>query len=253
MDLDKINKNWTALGSADPMWAILADPAKKGNRWASDEFFETGRQEINTILARLEAAGVSVSFGRALDFGCGIGRLTQALAERFELVDGVDISNSMILQAKNGNRFPDRALYHLNTRDDLSLFPSNQYDFICTLICLQHMPKSLQGKYLDEFVRLLKPGGGVLYFQAIHGHSWRAYVPDWSADLYRKFKHHGRPHIPLYAIPVKRVRKQIRRAGGTIERYDCPGFHDCKSRFKQDEYFVKKVAAPLATIWATGQ
>lgn len=243
MNLEKINENWTALGNTDPMWAILADPAKKGNRWSPEEFFETGRQGIKTILDSLVSAGLSVSFGRALDFGCGIGRLTQALAEKFELVDGVDISHSMIHQAKTLNRFPERVFYHLNTHEDLSLFPSNQYDFICTLICLQHMPKGIQRKYIAEFVRLLKPGGGVLYFQTIHGHRWRAHVPDWSADLYRKFKHKGRPHIPLYAIPVNQVRRQIKQAGARIEKYDCPGFHDCKYRFKQDEYSVKKQAS----------
>lgn len=242
MDLEQINKNWTALGNSDPMWAILADPAKKGNQWSSAEFFETGRQEIRGILGKLESAGLPVSFGRALDFGCGIGRLSQALAEKFEFVDGVDISESMIDHAKKRNLFPNRVFYHLNTQGELSLFPSNKYDFIYTLICLQHMPKNLQQKYIGEFVRLLKPGGGVLCFQTIHGHSWRAYVPDWSADLYRKFKHKGRPHIPLYGIPVEKVRERVRRAGATVEKYDCPGFHDCKSRFKQDEYFVKKQA-----------
>lgn len=225
------------------MWAILTDPANKGNRWSPEEFFESGRQDIKKNLERLKSAGLPVSFGRALDFGCGIGRLTQALAEKFELVDGVDISESMIDRAKKLNRFPDRAFYHLNPREDLSLFPSNQYDFVYTLICLQHMPRSLQQKYIREFVRLLKPGVGILYFQSIHGHSWRAYVPDWSADLYRKFKHKGQPHIPLYGIPVDMVREQVRQAGGTVEKYDCPGFHDCKSRFKQDEYFVKKPAS----------
>lgn len=225
------------------MWAILTDPSKRGNRWSPEEFFESGRQDIKTILERLKSAGLPIAFGRALDFGCGIGRLTQALAEKFELVDGVDISDSMIDHAIKLNRFPDRVRYHLNKRGDLSLFPSNQYDFIFTLICLQHMPRSLQRAYISEFIRLLKPGGGVLYFQAIHGYGWRACVPDWSADLYRKFKHKGQPHIPLYGIPIEEARQQIRRAGGKVEKYDCPGFHDCKSRFKQDEYFVKKPAS----------
>jgi SAM-dependent methyltransferase len=246
MNLDEINKNWTALGSADPMWAILADPSKIGNQWSQEEFFESGRQDIRAILERLKSVGLPVSFGRALDFGCGIGRLTQALAEKFELVDGVDISDSMISHAIKLNQFPDRASYHLNKRGDLSLFASNQYDFIFTLICLQHMPRSLQRAYISEFIHLLKPGSGVLYFQTIHGHGWRAYLPDWSTDLYRKFKYKGQPHIPLYGIPVEEVREQVRRAGAKVEKYECPGFHDNKSRFKQDEYFVKKPASPGA-------
>ena len=36
----------------------------------------------------------------ALDFGCGIGRLSQALAEHFDQVYGVDISPKMIELAR---------------------------------------------------------------------------------------------------------------------------------------------------------
>jgi ubiquinone/menaquinone biosynthesis C-methylase UbiE len=241
MNLEEINKNWTSLGEQDPMWAILTDPEKVGNRWQEDEFFETGRQQIKQILSELEAAGISIVRGKSLDFGCGIGRLTQAFSEHFKSVDGVDISSSMISNAQKLNRFADRAIYHLNVRNDLSLFPSNQYDFVFSWIVLQHMPRALQQNYIAEFFRLLKPGG-VAYFQTIHTQGWRSCVPDWAADFYRKLKHKGKPFIPLYGIPVESARKIIENAGGIIEKYETSSFSDQPSRFKSDIYCVRKQA-----------
>lgn len=238
MNLKEINKNWTLLGNEDPMWAILTNPAKKGNRWTEDEFFETGKMEIKQMLESCTQWG-AVSYGRALDFGCGVGRLTQALAEHFESVDGVDISGSMINNAQKLNRFPDRVVYHLNTRENLSLLPSNQYDFICSLIVLQHMPAVLQRNYISDFFRLLKLGG-VAYFQAIHTRGWRNLVLDWAADFYRKLKHGDQPFIPLYGIPVDEVHKIIECAGGTIVNYKCAPYTSRPSRFRSDIYCVKK-------------
>ena len=236
MNLNEINKNWTLLGDEDPMWAILTDPEKKGNRWAKDEFFETGRIQIKRLLHGCVPTGR----GKALDFGCGVGRLTQALAEHFESVDGVDISDSMIKMAQTLNRFPERVVYHLNIRENLSLFQSGQYDFVCSLIVLQHMPAALQRNYISDFLRLLTPGG-VAYFQTIHTCGWRKLVPDWAADFYRKAKNKGRPFIPLYGIPAEEVRETTKRAGGTIVKYECAPYTSRPNRFKSDDFCVKKV------------
>jgi 2-polyprenyl-3-methyl-5-hydroxy-6-metoxy-1,4-benzoquinol methylase len=241
MNLEKISQNWISLGNQDPMWAVLADPEKKGNRWEKGEFFETGRQEIKQIFDELRSAGVLVGRSKALDFGCGVGRLTQALAEYFESVDGVDIAGSMINKAQQFNRFPDRVVYHLNVCGDLSLFPPNQYDFICSLIVLQHMPRALQQNYIHDFFRLLKPGG-IAYFQAIHTQGWRQFVPDWAAEFYRKLKHRGKPFIPFYGIQTDNVYEIVKGAGATIEKQNSTPYTDHPSRFKSDVYCVKKQA-----------
>ncbi len=52
MDFGNLQANWTVLGERDPLWAILVDPSKRGNRWRVEEFFETGRREIDAALAR---------------------------------------------------------------------------------------------------------------------------------------------------------------------------------------------------------
>jgi ubiquinone/menaquinone biosynthesis C-methylase UbiE len=220
------------------MWAILNDPACKQDAWTADDFFQTGRDHIKNVLQKALPEGR----GKALDFGCGIGRLTQALAGHFESVDGVDISNSMIENAKKLNRFPDRVTYHLNQQDNLSLFPSNQYDFVCSVIVLQHMPSFLQRNYIGEFIRLLKPGG-IVFFQCNHTRGWRSLVPDWVSEFYRKIKYKNGaiPYTPHYGIPVKDVREIIKHAGGTIVKYESAPYTSRPNRWRSDDFCVKKL------------
>lgn len=239
MNIDKIHENWTALGNDDPLWVVLSDPTKKGNRWDIDEFFETGRQEIKEVLGKVQALGIDLHLGKALDFGCGVGRLSQALGNHFILVDGVDVSGSMIEKAKSLNKQPEKVRYHLNVKSDLQDFASDTYDFIYSAICLQHIPTNFQEKYIAEFARLLKPGG-IAYFQAIHSHGWRSLVPNWFADLYRKIKHKGKPFIPLYGITPDCVRHSIQSNGGIIKKHDSNPYPGWESRFISNAYVVAK-------------
>jgi len=242
VNIEAAGRNWTALGEDDPLWVVLTDPEKKGNRWQADEFFATGQTEIADIFEKLRATGIAPATGRALDFGCGVGRLTQALAARFEAVDGVDISASMLRHAEKFNRFPDRVKYHLNVRPDLATLPAGQYDFICSLIALQHTPPPFQRGYLADFLRLLKLGG-CAYFQTIHAHGWRSFVPHWSADFIRRWRSGGRAFIPLYGLPVERVRQIFERPGSLIVKWETTGYGGWESRYANDRFIIQKTTA----------
>jgi len=242
MSLKEINKNWTALGEEDPLWVVLTDPAKKGNRWKEDEFFETGRREIENIFEKLRESEISVHCGKALDFGCGVGRLTQALATRFESVDGVDISDSMIRNAERLNQFPNKTNYHINIRGDLGAFPSGKYDFICSMIALQHIPKKFQRNYIGDFLRLLKPGG-VAFFQTIHFKGLRGLMPDFAADFYRKLKHKGKPFISMYGIQTDQVHQIVTRFDGKIEKHSCIPYVGYESRLVTDIFIMRKLTS----------
>ncbi len=102
--------------------------------------------------------------GRALDFGCGVGRLTQALATYFEEVVGIDIAPSMVNLAKRYNRFGSRCIYYVNDTDNLRRFSDQEFHFIYTTIVLQHMKPEYAKSYIKEFLRVLKPQG-ILIFQ----------------------------------------------------------------------------------------
>lgn len=154
-----LQETWDTLGAEDPLWAVLSAPGTRGNRWDPDAFFATGEAEIAGLFDDLEARGVAWRRGRALDFGCGVGRLTQALADRFDRVDGVDIASSMVAAARRFNRHGDRCAYHVNEKTDLSLFSDGVFDLIYSRITLQHIPPDFTKAYIVEFARVLRSGG----------------------------------------------------------------------------------------------
>jgi 2-polyprenyl-3-methyl-5-hydroxy-6-metoxy-1,4-benzoquinol methylase len=134
--LEFVYLNWNKLGQDDPLWAISSQADKKDGKWALDDFFAEGTGTLQFVFDEMKARGVEPRTGRALDFGCGVGRLTQALAARFSRVDGVDFADTMIENANRLNRFSSRCKYHLNHKPDLSLFRDQPFDFVFTLITL---------------------------------------------------------------------------------------------------------------------
>jgi len=150
---------WDRAARVDPMWAVLSDPAKRGRRWRAAEFFATGRREISLLLFELSRLGHPPRTDAALDFGCGLGRLSQALGATFSRVVGIDVSPTMIDLATRLNQFPSRVSYLLNDRPDLTRIESGSIDLVYSDIVLQHIPPDESRGYLAEFIRVLRPGG----------------------------------------------------------------------------------------------
>lgn len=184
MHIDDLRQNWDAFGTTDPLWAILTHPKMRGGKWDLDEFFASGERRIATMMEDLVPHGLPQQRGRALDFGCGVGRLSQALATHFDHVDGVDIAPSMIAQAQRLNRHGDRVTYHVNSAPDLRLFEDDSFDLVFTELVLQHMHPRYSMRYILEFLRLVRPGGAV-YFQLpgvrrpsewLHDNAYRAQI-----------------------------------------------------------------------------
>jgi ubiquinone/menaquinone biosynthesis C-methylase UbiE len=163
MTLKDVQKTYEKYGKQDPLYAVLSRKDAKDNNWDVDEFFAAGRAEITEAMSHLSKLGVSVNMGRAMDFGCGVGRLTQALCEQFEGAVGVDISYSMIESAEKHNKFGDRCRYLVNTTDDLAQLDDASFDFVYSNISLQHSPPEASSNYIAEFFRILRPGGVALF------------------------------------------------------------------------------------------
>jgi len=149
--LKHVQKTYEDLGRKDPLYAVLSFREARGNQWDPDEFYARGRREIAAALDHLPGPGIEHSRGRALDFGCGAGRLTQALCDEFQEAVGVDISSSMIETARRYNRHGDRCRYLVNTTDDLTLLEDDSFDFVYSNITLQHIPPEASTRYIARF------------------------------------------------------------------------------------------------------
>lgn len=158
MTLDRIRADWTRLGAADPLWAVLVRPDARNGQWDPAEFLATGRLEVAAALGRAAELGATPGRGRALDFGCGAGRLSVALADHVDEVIGVDISAPMLAAARELD-VRQRVRFVLNAADDLGFVESGSVDISYSSLVLQHLPPALARGYLAELVRVLRPGG----------------------------------------------------------------------------------------------
>jgi SAM-dependent methyltransferase len=161
LPLEESQKLWDRLGSSDPLEAILAEG--HGGKWDVSTFFTTGKTEVEEVFNYLARRGVAVQRNDALDFGCGVGRLTQAFAAKFERVIGVDISPSMLETAREINRSFENIRYLTNSRPDLSILRDEVVDFVYSNIALQHVDPRFSSRYIQEFVRVLRPEGIALF------------------------------------------------------------------------------------------
>jgi SAM-dependent methyltransferase len=227
-DLAHHRRDWEDLAALDPMWAILGDPALRYGRWDPVEFFASGERELAAVLAQAAEIGLPQSFGSALDFGCGLGRVTRALAGRFQSAVGVDISQEMVSRARAIAAGTPNLSYLVNAAPDLTVLGERRFDLVWCRLVLQHLPSREHALgYLAEMVRVLAPGG-LLYLQMpVEIPLIRRLEPRRRA--YALLRRLGVPERALYerlglhpvrmtAIPERSLTRRIDEAGGRVAR-----------------------------------
>lgn len=247
--LEQWGKVWDRLALHDPMWTVCTDPRRLDGKWTTAEFFATGVAEIETVISHLESLNLRIDRGgQALDFGCGVGRLTQALSREFRECHGIDISPEMIAAATrmaNGN---SKCHFFVNSNPNLSMVGDNTFSFVYCSIVLQHIEPERTSSYIREFVRVLKPGG-ILVFQ----------VPDrrkgqWMMRVRGILKlrtrvrqlltRFGAPEMParsgwgMYCFSEGRVRNLLRGASGQI--VDVRMTNSCDADFNGQLKFLRE-------------
>ena len=88
-----IQNTWSYLGKTEPHWSVLsAENFKQDNISQTINLFnETGKNEVSKLFASLDRNQLDYkSFKSAIEYGCGVGRVTRWLAEKFEVVYGYD-------------------------------------------------------------------------------------------------------------------------------------------------------------------
>jgi SAM-dependent methyltransferase len=228
--LDEQRRDWEELADLDPMWAVVSAPERRFGRWDAAAFFATGEQEVATLLARGSELGVPAQERDALEFGCGLGRVTRALATRYGHATGVDISTRMLEQARQLNAEVAGLDFVHNDAADLAVLGDRRFDLIYSRHVLQHLPtRQLVGQYVQAMVQRVRPGGLVLVHlplriplryrllvvRRVYQFLRRLRLP---ADfLYRRLRLHP---VSMLAVPEPQLRAWVEAAGGRVLAVD---------------------------------
>jgi SAM-dependent methyltransferase len=226
-------RDWDELAQLDPYWAICTTPGKRFGAWDTREFFATGEREVEAVLAEAERLSTPGARGEALDFGCGLGRLTRALADRFDRCVGVDIAPRMVEGASELNADRPGCEFRVNPGADLTQFDDSRFDLVYSSIVLQHVPRrEWIEAYLREFVRVLRPGGALVF--TLPSHIPLVYRAQWRRRLYHGLRRLGVPADTVYRrlrlqpiamsfLPEADVTATLTAAGARVLRADTWG------------------------------
>ena len=103
-----------------------------------------GVRDVERIITLLDLIGAVPDFSSALDFGCGVGRLTRPLAQHFGEVTGIDVSASMLEVATQLSGPEENCRYVLKCAAGTLPLADASQDFVlsCSIV-LQHIPSPM--------------------------------------------------------------------------------------------------------------
>lgn len=153
--------DWERLGAKDPFWAVITLDKYRAEHLSDEaiaEFYGSGDYQVNWIIENVRRHVVPEFTPRsALDFGCGVGRLSLALARRCERVVGVDVSSGMLEKAQlHADR---RGIHNLTlVKGDLAQVEQT-FDLVVTFIVLQHIPVHRGEQIFRQLLERIADGG----------------------------------------------------------------------------------------------
>jgi SAM-dependent methyltransferase len=155
--LDQMRTEWNGRAKKDAHFYVAFGRQSQ----TEDEFLASAAEVMPALeqeFSRLPPSPVAER--RALEIGCGPGRLMIQMARHFGEVHGVDISEEMIALGRERLANVPQCHLHVTAGADLAMFPNEYFDFVYSYIVFQHIPdRAVVLNYLREAQRVLKSGG----------------------------------------------------------------------------------------------
>ena len=154
---------WLQWGERDPYFAVITDAQYRSGQITEEartRFFDSGRWHAGYVLnACSRLIGGRFSARRALDFGCGVGRVALPLAETIESVVGVDVSPAMLAEARRNAQTLGRSNLEWLLSDDTLSSVQGRFDLVHSCITLQHIDIPRGRRFFARLLELIEPGG----------------------------------------------------------------------------------------------
>ncbi|MEM6605553.1 MAG: bifunctional 2-polyprenyl-6-hydroxyphenol methylase/3-demethylubiquinol 3-O-methyltransferase UbiG [Pseudomonadota bacterium] len=147
-------------GNIDP--GEIAKFDSIASRWWDTEGEFQPLHDINPLRANWIDERAPVVGKRLLDVGCGGGILSEAMAMRGAAVTGIDMAEAALRvaelhQLESGVQVD----YRLSTAEQLAESEPAQFDIVCCLEMLEHVPDPDQ--VVAACAALVKPGGDIFF------------------------------------------------------------------------------------------
>ena len=223
--MEKGKKIWDSIGATDAYFAVYSVEKyldSNLNEAAKDDFFSSGFEYVEKLWVDLERIfGFEPRPKRVLDFGCGVGRLLFPLADRSEHAVGVDISQSMLQEARV--RAAERGIENVELMETDAFMRSSQtFDLIHSFIVLQHIDPHEGMEIIKRSAEMLEDGGLGMLHVTFHDPSSRLQRMkskiDGKLGRLRPMAHklRGRtplPWLPMHVYDLNAVLDLLRRLG----------------------------------------
>ncbi len=220
---DRGRSTWERFGESEPYWSVLSQPQFRAatlDAAGRDAFFRSGEEDVAHTLDEIRRV-VDPAFqpAAALDFGCGVGRLVVPLARRCPRVVGVDISATMLREAReNCDRLgtPQVELARAGAPGDTLAHVAGDFDLLHSYIVFQHVAPSVGERIVDDLLRRLRVGGvGALHFTFA-----------WEAPALKRAVHRVRRSVPLANVIANVLqRRPLRQPAMPMYAYDLSRLH----------------------------
>jgi SAM-dependent methyltransferase len=154
---------WEEWGRRDPYFGVITDPKFRRSGISQPlrrEFFDSGDSHVLHVMTTIRQY-VDPQFApqTVMDFGCGVGRLLVAFSKMAQEVTGVDVSPSMLQEARlNCDEHQLQNVILLPSDDALSSV-KGQFDLIHSSIVFQHIPVDRGRAIFEKLIQHLRPGG----------------------------------------------------------------------------------------------
>ncbi|MEG4330943.1 class I SAM-dependent methyltransferase [Microcoleus sp. AT9_A2] len=209
-----IQDTWSYLGETEPHWSVITSEQflQSQINTTKELFYDSGRANVVQLLKTLDRNGLDRSaFKSCLEYGCGLGRVTRWLSEKFETVFGYDISRAHLQSAEHyleNQGISNINLRHVREVKDIENLP--KVDVIYSAIVLQHNPPPIISLIVKEMITALNPGG-VAYFQV------PTYRMGYNFSL-EKYLHDEatRREMEMHVLPQGTIFDIVRKEGGNI-------------------------------------
>jgi ubiquinone/menaquinone biosynthesis C-methylase UbiE len=128
----------------------------------TDAFWRRGDEVVDLMLDMVELS--LRSDDSVVDIGCGVGRITRALAHRVGHVYGLDVSSEMLKLAREHNSDLENVEWRHGDGQGLGVLGDDSVDGCFSHVVFQHIPDpAITLNYIREMGRVLRPGGWTLF------------------------------------------------------------------------------------------